>query len=184
MFVIKLIIFVIGTIGIVWVSRSSLRNVQNHGFYRFFAWETILVMFVLNANYWIIDPFSFIHLISWCLLIISLILIVQGVQAFRRKGKIDQARDAPALVGIEKTTELVTTGVYQTIRHPFYSSLLFLSWGIVLKRVSSIELTLALVATLLLTITAIKEEKENIAYFGEPYEKYMKQTKRFIPYIV
>jgi len=184
MFVIKLIILIIGTIGIVWVSRSSIRDVQHHGFYRFFAWETILIMFVLNLNYWIIDPFSLLHILSWSLLIISLVLIILGVQSFRKKGKIDHERDDPGLVGIEKTTELVTTGLYHFIRHPFYSSLLFLAWGIVLKRVTLIELALALVATLLLSMTAIKEEKENIAYFGESYKYYMEQTKRFIPYIV
>ncbi len=183
MFVIRLIIFVVGTICIAWVSRSSIREVQSHGFYRFLSWETILILFVLNVNYWIIDPLSFKHILSWTFLIISLVLIYQGVQLFRREGKLDQERDDPALVGIEKTTKLVTTGVYQYIRHPFYSSLLFLGWGILLKNISWLGILLAVINTLLLWITAKKEEHENIEYFGEKYREYMKQTKMFIPTI-
>lgn len=85
MFVIKLLLLIIGTISIIWVSRSSLRDLNNHGFYRFFAWEIILIMFVLNIDYWVKEPFSFRQIISWALLIISLLLIFQGVQSFRQK---------------------------------------------------------------------------------------------------
>ena len=179
----KVTLFVLGTIGIVWVSRSSLRNVQYHGFYRFFAWETILILFLMNMNYWFVDPFSLRQIISWLFLIVSLVLIYQGVQLFREKGKPDQERNDPALVGIEKTTELVTTGVYDYIRHPFYSSLLFLGWGILLKNVSWIGILLAVTTTILLIITAKKEEIENIQYFGKKYQEYMKLTKMFVPFI-
>ena len=127
MFTIQLIIFVVGTMVIVWVSRSALREIRSHGFYRFFAWEIILIMFAINIRYWIKEPFSIRQIIAWTLLIISLVLIFQGVKLFRQKGQIDQDREDPSLVGIEKTTEMVTTGVYKYIRHPFYSSLLFLA---------------------------------------------------------
>jgi protein-S-isoprenylcysteine O-methyltransferase Ste14 len=184
MFTIQWIILVAGTIAIVWVSRSSLRDIQSHGFYRFFAWEIILIMFAVNVRYWIKDPFSMRQIIAWTLLIVSLILIFQGVRLFRRKGKLDQNRADPALVGIEKTTELVTTGVYGYIRHPFYSSLLFLSWGIFFKQIKWMIFLLGVAATIFLILTAKKEEAENIAYFGEPYRKYMQDTKMFIPYVL
>ncbi len=125
----KVILFVLATIGIVWVSRSSLRNVRFHGFYRFFAWETILIMFLMNMNSWFVEPFSIRQVISWLFLIVSLVFIYQGVQLFRKRGRVGEDRNDPALVGIERTTELVTTGVYRYIRHPFHSSLLFLGWG-------------------------------------------------------
>ncbi len=179
----KVILFVLATIGITWVSRSSLRDVLFHGFYRFFAWETILILFLLNMNYWFVDPFSLRQIISWSFLIVSLMLIYQGVQLLRRKGGLDQERNDPALVGIEKTTELVTTGVYHYIRHPFYSSLLFLGWGILLKNVNWIGILLAVLTTILLIITAKKEEIENIQFFGENYQEYMKRTKMFVPFI-
>ena len=184
MFTINLAIFFVGTILIIWVSRSSLRDSNSHGFYRFFAWETILIMFVLNLKYWFKDPFSLRQIIAWTLLIISLVLIFQGVQLFRKKGNIDKERSDPSLVGIEKTTELVTTGLYKYIRHPFYSSLLFLAWGIVFKRIVWYEIMFGVVTTIFLIITARKEEVENIEFFGEKYQEYMKHTKMFIPYVL
>lgn len=179
----KIIVFVLGTVAIVWVSRSSLRNARHHGFYRTFSWEIILLLFLVNINYWFVDPFSISQIISWSLLIISLLLIVEGVRLFREQGKIERERNDPALVSVEKTTELVTAGVYHYIRHPFYSSLLFLGWGIFFKNVSWLGLTLAVFNTLFLIITARIEERENIQYFGSDYLDYMRGTKMFIPYI-
>ena len=136
----------------------------------------------MNVNYWFVDPFSLRQIISWSFLIISLLLIYQGVLLFRRKGKLDQERNDLGLVGIEKTTELVTTGVYHYIRHPFYSSLLFLGWGILLKNVNWLGILLAVTTTFLLIMTAKKEEIENIQYFGETYQEYMQYTRMFIPF--
>ena len=184
MFTIQLIIFVVGTVIIVWVSRSSLRDLRSHGFYRFIAWEIILIMFAANVRYWIENPFSVQQIISWALLIISLILIIQGVQLFRHKGEINPERADASLVSIEKTTVLVTTGVYRYIRHPFYSSLLFLAWGIFIKQITATLLVLAITATVFLYVTAKQEESENIEYFGDAYREYMDTTKMFIPYVL
>ncbi len=183
MFTIQLIIFVVGTVIIVWVSSPSLQDLRSHGFYRFVAWEIIMIMFVANVQYWIKNPFSVQQIISWALLIISLVLIIQGVQLFRHKGRIDPERADLSLVSIEKTTVLVKTGVYRYIRHPFYSSLLFLGWGIFFKNVNWLGLTLAGINTFLLLITVQKEESENIQFFGEEYQSYMEQTKMFVPFI-
>lgn len=178
-----MILFLLASIGITWVSRSSLRDTKSHGFYRYFAWEIILILFLINMDYWFLDPFSLSQVISWSCLIISLVLVIQGVQTLRKKGGIDAKRQDSKLIGVEKTTELVTSGLYGYIRHPFYSSLFFLGWGIFFKHLSWIGFTLAAINTTLLVITARKEEIENIQYFGETYRDYMKQTKMFIPFI-
>ncbi|MBN1267141.1 MAG: isoprenylcysteine carboxylmethyltransferase family protein [Anaerolineales bacterium] len=182
-FLVKTILFVLATGFLLWVSLPSLRDIQHHGFYRFFSWETILILLLMNVDHWFVNPFSPGQIISWLFLILSIMLILQGVRMFRRKGNINQDREDPVLVGIEKTTELVTTGVYHYIRHPFYSSLLFLGWGILLKNVNWIGILLALVNTILLVLTARKEEVINIQYFGEKYQDYKRQTKMFIPFI-
>jgi protein-S-isoprenylcysteine O-methyltransferase Ste14 len=182
LFIVKIILFLLATIGIARVSWSSLRNMQHHGFYRFFAWETILILFLMNVEKWFADPFGLRQIISWSLLIISLLLIYQEVLLFRKKGGLNQKRNEPELVGIEKTTELVTSGVYHYIRHPFYGSLLFLGWGVFFKDISWIGLFLAFLNTLLLVITAKIEEVENIEYFGRSYREYMKHTQMFVPF--
>lgn len=179
----QIVIFLFASLGIIWVSRTSLRNIQHHGFFRFFAWESILTLILLNLEDWFADPFSLRQIISWTFLTVSLALIIQGVRQFRQLGSPDLARHDPALVGIEKTTKLVTSGVYRYIRHPFYSSLLFLGWGAMLKKVSWTSLILALFSTAMLITTARKEERENVVYFGDPYREYMRDTKMFIPFI-
>jgi protein-S-isoprenylcysteine O-methyltransferase Ste14 len=180
----KIILFVLATIGITGVSWPSLRDFRNHGFYRFFSWEIILILFLMNMDYWFVNPFSIRQIIAWLFLMVSLVLIIQGVRLFRQKGNIDQTREDPALVGVEKTTDLVTTGLYRYIRHPFYSSLLFLGWGILLKNITWIGILMAVANTVFLAVTARMEEEENIRYFGDSYREYMKQTRMFIPFVI
>lgn len=179
----KLVIFFVGSIGFAWLSRSSLRDFHSHGFYRFFAWEAILILVLLNLKYWFFEPFSINQIISWSLLIVSLYLIIHGFQLFRQAGKLDPERKDPHLIGIEKTTELVTVGAYRYIRHPFYSSLLFLAWGVFFKHPTWIGGSLTIIASVFLVLTAKVEEAENILYFGDVYQGYMKETKMFIPFI-
>jgi protein-S-isoprenylcysteine O-methyltransferase Ste14 len=180
---VKYWILAIGTGVFLWVSRHNLLKWRQHGFYRYLAWQSILIAFVINMEYWFVDPFSLSQLLAWLLLMISLILIVIAVGAFRKLGEIDHERTDPGLVGIEKTTQLVTTGIYRYIRHPFYSSLLFLTWGILFKHIDLASLVLALLATTFLVITARIEESENVVYFGQPYRAYMTRTRMFIPFV-
>jgi len=179
----KAVVFILTAIGIACVSRSSLRDVQCHGFYRFLAWETILLLFLVNMGYWFADPFSLRQIVSWIFLILSLVLIIEGVRLLRQQGKLDQDRCDQGLVGIEKTTELVTTGIYHYIRHPLYASLLYLAWGAYLKEISWISTVLMVLASASLLATAKADEKECIQYFGSEYEEYMQRTKMFIPFV-
>lgn len=54
--VFKLAIMVVATAAIVLVSRASLRDPRSHGFYRFFAWEAILMLILLNIDHWFDNP--------------------------------------------------------------------------------------------------------------------------------
>ena len=175
--------FLLVSLGIIWISRASIRNSKSHGFYRFFSWEIILVLFLWNVDDWFKEPLSPGQLISWGFLILSLVFIISGVNAFKQHGKIDKNREDDLLVGIEKTGTLVKTGIYHYIRHPFYSSLLLLGWGIFLKNIVWVGLLLVLVNTVLLFITARIEENENLKFFGDLYQAYMQETKMFIPFL-
>lgn len=180
----KAVFLIIGTIVIFWFSRTSILKWRSHGFYRFWAWELILLLFLFNIEFWFRDPLSVHQLIAWLLLIVSLVFVIWGVHMMRRIGKPDDSRrEDTALLGIEKTTHLVTTGIFKYIRNPLYSSLLFLNWGIFFKHPSWVSLCLAFAATLSLFITAKIEEKENLQYFGNPYLVYKKTSKIFIPFI-
>jgi protein-S-isoprenylcysteine O-methyltransferase Ste14 len=179
----KVVVFVGATVGLATVSRASLRDARSHGFYRFFAWEAILVLGLLNLDVWFRDPASWHQIVSWCLLLVSLFLVIHGVHLLRRIGKPDERREDDTLVGFERTTVLVAEGAYRYIRHPLYSSLLFLAWGAFFKAPSWIGGLLAAAATLFLVATARIEEMENAAFFGPDYEAYRKRTKMFVPFL-
>lgn len=181
------IVFVMLSAVLALISRASLRIPRSHGFYRFFAWECILALFVLNFigfRQWFGDPLSVRQLVSWLFLIGCIVPAVSGVYLLRRRGRPTAARpDDAGLVWIEKTTQLVTTGVFKYVRHPLYSSLLLLAWGVFFKRPTWVAGAVALGATAFLVATARAEEVENIRFFGEAYRIYMQRTKMFIPFV-
>ncbi len=177
------IIFIGGTLGILYVSRASLRRPGSHGFYRFFAWEFLLVLFLLNVRNWFVQPFAPHQLVAWSLLLIALFLIIDSAIRLRRQGAPSEARVDDSLIGMEKTTRLVTGGIYHYIRHPMYSSLFFLGWGIFFKNPSWFGAALAIAASVFLALTARVEEAENIRFFGGDYLEYMRRTKMFVPFV-
>ena len=169
------ILFAVGSIFIIVYSLPSLSKPESHGFYRFFAWETILGAFLLNARYWFMDPFSWHQVISWLLLIVSIVPLVTGFRTLRASGKPEG--------NFEATTRLVTEGIYHSIRHPLYASLLYLVWGIFFKSPSLLDVCLAVVASAFLYATALADEAECCLKFGEQYRIYMQKTKMFIPFL-
>ena len=180
---VKTIVFLLATAALIYVSRASLAIPRSHGFYRFFAWETILILVLLNVGVWFHEPFSWPQLISWPLLTISLFLVIHGVHLLKKIGRPDARRQDASLVAFEKTTTLVEEGAYRHIRHPLYSSLLFFTWGVFFKDPSWAGGVLAGTATLFLVATARVEEAEDIRFFGAAYREYMKRTKMFIPFL-
>ena len=180
----KISVFIIATIFLVYISRASLTSLRSHGFYRFFAWECILILFLLNVNDWFKNPFAWNQIIAWILLFGCIIPLVFGVRSLTSRGKPAAKRGGDdSLLAFEKTTQLVTTGIYKYIRHPLYSSLFLLAWGIFFKSISIAGIILAGMATFFLIFTAKADENECTEFFGNSYQEYMKTTKRFIPYI-
>lgn len=171
----KLIIFVAMSGGIVFVSWSSLRDRRSHGFFRFFAFESMLVLFLLAVDHWFSDPLSSTQIVSWLLLLSSLIVVVHAFYLLRTVGRPKG--------GIESTTTLVTRGAYRYIRHPAYTSLLLFAWGMFFKSPSLLSVILVTATSAFLIATARVEEVENLHKFGTEYAVYIKKTKRFIPFL-
>mgnify|MGYP001289234763 CR=1 FL=1 len=80
-----------------------------------------------------------------------------------------------------KEHELVTSGPYRFVRHPFYcafilavlaNSIVSANWFILLTGVS---------AWLVIVFRTKKEEENLIARFGDEYRSYMERTGRFFP---
>jgi protein-S-isoprenylcysteine O-methyltransferase Ste14 len=182
--ILRSLAFVTISAGIVAISWRSMRVIGSHGFYRFFAWEAIAALFVLNIDVWFRDPWSPAQIASWILLCTSAVVVVLGVLELRSHGKPDSRREDAALMSFEKTSVLVTTGIYGYIRHPLYASLFFLAWGILLKDISWYSFYLALGASGFLITTAKTDEIECVRYFGTAYHDYMARTKMFIPFLM
>ncbi|MCX6143908.1 MAG: isoprenylcysteine carboxylmethyltransferase family protein [Ignavibacteriales bacterium] len=154
----------------------SIKARRFHGIYRFFSFESIVVLILLNRRLWFFQPFSWNQIVSWILLVSSIPLAVEGFRLLRIVGK-PQGQ-------FENTTKLVTVGLYRYIRHPLYGSLILVGLGVFFKQVSPLGVVLALVNLGAMIATAKTEEKEMVRSFGSEYELYMLQTKMFIPYII
>lgn len=182
--VIRLSLFFICTVFFVRFSWRSLANPGTHGFNRFFAFEGILVLVLLNHPYWFRDPFSAQHLFSWVLLFLSILFVLHSILVLRRRGGHAEREAMPENHPFENTVHLVEEGLFRYVRHPMYSSLLFLGWGAFLKHISPLNIALISLVSILLLAVAKVEEQENIRFFGPVYVEYMQRTRLFIPWLL
>jgi protein-S-isoprenylcysteine O-methyltransferase Ste14 len=177
-------LFCAASIAILPLSWRSLRDPRTHGFYRFFAFELLLALILLNAPIWFRDPFSPCQLLAWLCGVVSIELVIEGFRLLHVIGRPAPTAQPSANLAIENTTALVTVGAYRWIRHPLYASLLALGWCAWLKQPLGLaSILLAVGATVSLLATAMTEEKENMKRFCAAYADYMKKSKRFIPFI-
>ncbi len=153
----------------------SIKYKRYHGIVRFFSFESIFILLLLNYKIWFLNPFSFHQIISWIFLISSIYPGIAGYLLLKRKGRSEQS--------FENTTILVKTGLYKHIRHPLYCSLLLFGTGIMFKDTGIIQIALGIVNLGAILGTALIEEKEMSSKFGNDYKVYMRETKMFIPFI-
>jgi protein-S-isoprenylcysteine O-methyltransferase Ste14 len=173
-------LLVVGTGVLAGISARALTAPRSHGFHRFFGLEATLALLAINGPAWFVDRLAPRQLVSWGLLFASLALLIAALYRLRRARR-DPARDDPALLGFERTGELVHSGIYAHIRHPMYASVILLAWGVMLKAPTPTAVVLALVATGFMIVTARVEERECLAHFGERYERYRGHTGMFLP---
>ena len=80
---------------------------------------------------------------------------------------------------------VIRTGPYRLVRHPSYTAGMMMNIGIGLALgswLSFVLLTAATIATYAYRVMV--EERALLDTIGEPYRIYMKESKRYIPYIV
>jgi protein-S-isoprenylcysteine O-methyltransferase Ste14 len=79
----------------------------------------------------------------------------------------------------EKTSELVTVGLYGIVRHPLYFFGLVLIW--LTPYMTDLILAFNIAASLYLILGTIPEERKLVALYGREYEAYQKKVPRIIP---
>jgi protein-S-isoprenylcysteine O-methyltransferase Ste14 len=96
----------------------------------------------------------------------------------------DLGRNWSISLEIRNNHQLVTSGVYQLIRHPMYSSffLLALAQILLLPNWFAGACGLASIAALY-AFRVSQEEEMMLEQFGSQYRHYMSHTKRLIPWI-
>jgi protein-S-isoprenylcysteine O-methyltransferase Ste14 len=80
---------------------------------------------------------------------------------------------------------VITSGPYRLVRHPSYTAgmMMFIGIGLALGNWFSLALvTVATIATYGYRVAV--EERVLLDTIGEPYGSYMKERKRFIPYVI
>jgi protein-S-isoprenylcysteine O-methyltransferase len=80
---------------------------------------------------------------------------------------------------------VIRAGPYRLVRHPSYTAgmMMFIGIGLALGSwFSFILLTIATIATYCYRV--VVEERALLDAIGEPYHSYMKETKRFVPFVV
>jgi len=88
-----------------------------------------------------------------------------------------------AEVTVQKNHQLVTTGLYQYIRHPRYLGVIFVALGLPLLFRSWIGLVVS-IPLLIVLLSRIKDEEAVLSEeFGLGWEVYRKQSWRLIPYL-
>ena len=179
----RIALFVVGSLFFLRLSWRSLRNPQAHGFYRFFVFEGVLALVLINHPLWFHDPFSALQLLSWMFLFCSIFFVVQALLMLKKMGGYAERKEMPENHAFENTVNVVEAGVYRYIRHPMYSSLLLLGWGAFFKQIDVLTAGLVVFVTIFSVIAARVEERENIGFFGAGYQSYMQRTKRFIPFL-
>ncbi len=168
---------------ITWLSRKPLRHPGSHGFYRFFAWQGILCLFAFHHPFWVASSLSPQSHLSTVLMASSIGLVFAGWLELKQRGRASTDRKDEALYDFEKTTTLVSSGVFRFIRHPMYASLLLLAWGAFWQRPTDLGILVLAITTICLLLTARADERECLAHFGSSYATYKEKTWAFFPWI-
>jgi protein-S-isoprenylcysteine O-methyltransferase Ste14 len=173
---IKLTVYLIIAILVFIKFRPTLRSVTTHGFYVFFAFESLLALLFVNIGFWAVHVVSLYQIISWIFLAVSAFIAISGFYSLKKYGKPDD--------DWENTTVLIDRGIFRYMRHPLYSSLILLVIGILLKHITFMPLVIGSICIFFLITASLVEERENFKKFGDAYTKYKRTTMRYVPFII
>lgn len=84
---------------------------------------------------------------------------------------------------VKEEHKLITTGIYQYMRHPIYTGVLLMLLGTLCAFLSFNEFIIFFCATLLFIFRMRQEEALMTKTFPKDYPAYKKRTKRLIPFI-
>ena len=120
----------------------------------FFQWE-----FIPQKQIFQVSPLS--YLIGGLIIIIALIILLVAIK--------DLGRNLSPFPRPINNSNLVTTGIYRFMRHPMYYSLIFISFGIFIIKLSIYYLFLSISLGLIIKFKIALEEQ----YLNNKFKNYL-----------
>ena len=120
----------------------------------FFQWE-----FIPHKRIIQVSPFS--YLVGFLIIIIAFIILLVAIK--------DLGRNLSLLPRPVNNSNLVTTGIYRFMRHPMYYSLIFISFGVFITKLSIYYLFLSISLVLIIKFKIALEEQ----YSNNKFKNYL-----------
>ena len=120
----------------------------------FFQWEFIPQKQIIQVN-----PFS--YLVGFLIIIIAFILLLIAIK--------DLGRNLSPFPRPINNSKLVTKGIYRFTRHPMYYSLIFISFGVFITKLSIYYLFLLISLVLIIKFKIALEEQ----YLNNKFKNYL-----------
>ena len=120
----------------------------------FFRWDLIPQKQIIQVS-----PFS--YLVGFLIIIISFIILFLAIK--------DLGRNLSPFPRPINNSNLVTTGIYRFNRHPMYYSLIFISFGVFIIKLSIYYLFLSISLGLIIKFKIALEEQ----YLNNKYKNYL-----------
>ena len=125
----------------------------------FFEWEFLTKKQIIQVN-----PISF--LMGILIIIISSLIMFVAIK--------DLGRNLSPFPRPMTNSNLITTGIYRFTRHPMYYSLIFISFGVFIIKLSIYYLFLTISLALIIKFKIVLEEQ----YLNKKFENYLLYKKR------
>jgi protein-S-isoprenylcysteine O-methyltransferase Ste14 len=137
--------------------------------------EVIAYTLMLQSRFWAVSPELWRVLASLLCFVLAIALSWTATRALGRKHlRFDAA------IGAEH--ELVRSGPYRLVRHPIYTSMLCVLWGIGFMAASPLLFVVATAVFLVGTEIRVRiEDRLLAARFGEQFEQYRRSTSAYLP---
>jgi len=120
----------------------------------FFQWELIPQKQIIQVT-----PFS--YFVGFLIIIIALIILLVAIK--------DLGRNLSPFPRPINNSNLVTKGIYRFTRHPMYYSLIFISFGFFITKLSIYYLFLSIILGLIIKFKIALEEK----YLNNKFKNYL-----------
>ena len=120
----------------------------------FFQWEFIPQKQIIQVS-------SFSYFVGFLIIIISFIILLAAIK--------DLGKNLSPFPRPINNSNLVTTGIYRFTRHPMYYSLIFISFGVFITKLSIYYLFLSISLCLIIKFKIALEEQ----YLNNKFKNYL-----------